>query len=1493
VKLYLTVEGVGDRAVQVGFDTTVGDLSEALGGNLDRNATQPGIGVLRTGSTLAPAALVVDCDLRSGDRVALVSADGPNAAAATAVAGPGSGWEATRSRTWRPAAMLKVLTGPAAPASIEIPFGETTIGRGEDSDVVVLDPGMSRIHASITIDDDSVEITDQGSLNGVVIDNEIRRTPTTMTRGMRALLGDTWIEIDHMGRSRGLGDQGESRIEFNRPPRLVSPYRPRKFELPIPPDPPPRQRIPKLSALAPLLMGAFMIYMPVLAGGSPNYMFGAFMLFSPVMLFGSFFESRSGARAAHRDAVAAFESAVTDIEHRLEEAHAAEQRGRLTAAPAPDDLEEIVTTLSPRLWERDINESDGLAVRIGLADQPSQNRIAVHDRGPADLRKRLEEIPGRFSEVQSVPAIASLRQHGGIGVSGPQEFTGPLCYSIVSQLAALHSPAELLIAAMIPEAARANWEWLKWLPHCPADDSEIGGHQLAADEADARALLARLLSFIDGRLGQRSGLVGDANLVAPAVVVVIGEGVPVEQHELTRLLETGPRAGVFVVWVSGASSRVPRTIGNVVTVDSQGGTAGLGFPGKNTTAASRPADNHTSDEAAANTIDDIAFETLDLGQAERLARLLAPIEDVAARFTSGSQIPSRVALVDLLGGPSIMDDAEPILEYWKRHPKTLDAPVGRLANEVFNLDIRRDGPHALVGGTSGAGKSEFLQSWVMSLAMTHSPEVVTFLLVDYKGGAAFADCSKLPHTVGMVTDLDTAGVRRALVSLLAELRRREELFAEHGCSDLLDMIDKKIPETPPSLLIIVDEFAALVHEVPEFVDGMVGVAQRGRSLGLHLVLATQRPAGIITGQVKSNTALRVSLRMTDVEDSTDVIDSPAAAEIDPSLPGRGIARIGRDRLAFQSAYVGGVSGVEDTGPDVELGAFDLTGVTPIKLDKPDLIADAGGPEETDLERLVGHIGRIHSSTGKPLPRKPWLEPLGSLYDLAHLVKSAAESAGGRSAGDGDRLPLGMVDVPDHQAQVPLHFDPDADGSLGIIGAGQSGKTVALRTICAAAGLSSLAGGPEAIDDIPHIYCLDYGGRGLRMVEGLPHVGGVVIDDDPERVRRVLTDLQVILDRRIEAFSQVKAANLGEYREACPQESTNRIYLLIDGYPAFHEMFEPVENERWIKLVRRFILEGRQVGIHVILTAPRREAIYSATVRVIGRWLILRQISVDDYRSLEVPVDILDDKAPPGRVIEDENVAQLAILGGEVSTERQADAMAKLADRLVEAGVEPAPPIRVLQPLVARAELPDPASIGVRDSDFGGYRPPDGFNVFLITGPRAAGKSTALASLGHAATAVGPEADAKPTTGPQDVVFLSPKPPTVKVDERWTVAVGQEQVEDAVYPLLSGVERPTLVLIDDAYPLFELGLPIDQLIEAADGTNLQVAAVLEDTRARSGYDPFARSLSAGKLGLLLTPSPLEDGEIFGLALPRVKSHLWPPGRGYAIAGQRIETVQIAT
>src|SRR5690625_3016227 len=226
--------------------------------------------------------------------------------------------------------------------------------------------------------------------------------------------------------------------------------------------------------------------------------------------------------------------------------------------------------------------------------------------------------------------------------------------------------------------------------------------------------------------------------------------------------------------------------------------------------------------------------------------------------------------------------------------------------DAFHLDLRTQGPHALVGGTTGAGKSEFLQAWVLGMATAHSPDRVTFLFVDYKGGAAFADAITLPHAVGLVTDLSPHLVRRALTSLRAELHHREHLLNRKKAKDLVSLERTGDPEAPPSLIIIVDEFAALAKEIPEFVDGVVDIAARGRSLGLHLILATQRPAGVIKDNLRANTNLRIALRMADEADSKDILGDKMAAHFDPGIPGRAAAKTGPGRIAtFQTGYAGG------------------------------------------------------------------------------------------------------------------------------------------------------------------------------------------------------------------------------------------------------------------------------------------------------------------------------------------------------------------------------------------------------------------------------------------------------------------------------------------------------------------------------------------------------------------------------------------------------------
>lgn len=291
----------------------------------------------------------------------------------------------------------------------------------------------------------------------------------------------------------------------------------------------------------------------------------------------------------------------------------------------------------------------------------------------------------------------------------------------------------------------------------------------------------------------------------------------------------------------------------------------------------------------------------------RLARSLSALRDISGE-TEDSALPGSSRLLDVLQLEPPTRDA--IAARWRMGGQSTMAVVGESYDGPFGIDIRRDGPHGLIAGTTGSGKSELLQTIVAALAVANTPENMTFVLVDYKGGSAFKDCVKLPHTVGMVTDLDAHLVERALESLGAELKRREHILAAADAKDIEDYQDlvRRDPSNPPvpRLLIVIDEFASMVRDLPDFVTGLVNIAQRGRSLGIHLLLATQRPSGVVSPEIRANTNLRIALRVTDGSESSDVIDSPEAGHISKSTPGRAYVRLGHASLIpFQSGRVGG------------------------------------------------------------------------------------------------------------------------------------------------------------------------------------------------------------------------------------------------------------------------------------------------------------------------------------------------------------------------------------------------------------------------------------------------------------------------------------------------------------------------------------------------------------------------------------------------------------
>ena len=348
--------------------------------------------------------------------------------------------------------------------------------------------------------------------------------------------------------------------------------------------------------------------------------------------------------------------------------------------------------------------------------------------------------------------------------------------------------------------------------------------------------------------------------------------------------------GTRVIWLAKARRELPGACTSVVELDA--GVAG----------------GRVTDVATGLVVEDIVVDGVSLEWCDELARLLAPVRDAGMR--TGGTLPRRVSLLELLELEEPSTAA--VAERWKRAGEALSAPIGRTAEQAFTIDAAPlEGFRMLLAGMPGAGKSELLQAMIAALAASHPPTRLTFLLVDYKGGAAFRDCVGLPHTVGLITDLDARLADRARVSLLAELRRRESVLQAAGARSLRELTRRRPADAPPALLIVVDEFAALARELPAFVDTLLDVAQRGRSLGLQLVLATQRPRGVVGDALRANMSLRVAMRVSDAAESLDVVDAPDAAAIPASTPGRAVALTGRGAdgapqlTAFQAAYAGG------------------------------------------------------------------------------------------------------------------------------------------------------------------------------------------------------------------------------------------------------------------------------------------------------------------------------------------------------------------------------------------------------------------------------------------------------------------------------------------------------------------------------------------------------------------------------------------------------------
>lgn len=760
--------------------------------------------------------------------------------------------------------------------------------------------------------------------------------------------------------------------------------------------------------------------------------------------------------------------------------------------------------------------------RQRFADGPvtvTLGRGIVRSAAPIDADRRAQLQPEQLVAVErcerlvdvGVPMTISPRST--IAVRGDAGAAAALSRSIVGQLAVGFGPADLRLTIVTDRAE--GWAWANWLPHGGSDRSSIVVAPDAVFDLDAPTDgISLVITVVPDLLTSRTGAFRRALDASGAACVVLVESERTVPSVCERVLEVG-QSGCGR-WSDGAS---------------------------------------LDDDA-------IALAGLTESSAEQVARRLAPLidpEDVAGV----AALPRSLALSDL----GTATDAASIARRWRTNTADvgLAATIGMSHDGTVEVDLVRDGPHALIAGTTGSGKSELLRTLVVSLAANVGPDHLSFVLVDFKGGATFDACSALPHTVGVVTDLDEGLAERALVSLDAEVRRRERRFRRDGVDNIADA--RRTVEPLPRLVVIVDEFATLAKELPGFLDALVTIAQRGRSLGVHLVLATQRPAGVITDDIRANTNLRLALRVHDRSDALDVVGDERPARFPTGLAGRALMRLGPDDVVvFQTASCTSPTRVEHGRLVVERrGSGDGA------ADAPPLI-----------ETLVASIRQAATTCGVAPPHRPWTDPLPATLSCADIEYESGV--------------VGLIDEPAAQRQLPLRWDRSR-GNLFLVGAVGTGTSTAARTIAWAVIQTT---SPSDC----HLYVLD--GHGESAHDGLvsaTHCGGVVRTIEPERVDRLLRRLGAAVDRRTDT---------GERRP--------EIVLIVDGLGALRTSLTPVERTESAMRFDRILREGPACGIvtcatldattaHTVLDGERWEFQAPGRVHLSGSGL-MAQIVVD-------------------------------------------------------------------------------------------------------------------------------------------------------------------------------------------------------------------------------------------------------------------------------------------
>ena len=909
-----------------------------------------------------------------------------------------------------------------------------------------------------------------------------------------------------------------------------------------------------------------------------------------------FFKNRKKYKEDKKERVELYHLYLKDKAKDLEQLSRKQREGMFYHFPAIEDLTKMVKRYDSRIYEKTPLHFDFLAYRLGLGKVPTSYELKYGQEERSGKKDALEEegyaLFQAHQKIDNLPIIASLNR-GPVGYVGPRPIVLEQLQLLVAQLAVFHSYHDLTIIPIIPEEEKESWDWMRWLPHATLQDMNV--RSFVYNQRTRDQVLNSLNQILKLRKAQKEEeKANDTKIFHPHYVVLITDETLILDHVIMEFFREDPtELGCSIIYVADVLSSLSENIQTVISIkDRNQGQLLL-------------------QEGVLRELDFQLDHFPEGYDKEAISRGLAPLKHIQQLKSS---IPDSVTFLEMYQAETFNDLK--VLSRWESHApyQSLAVPIGLRGKDdlvYLNLHEKAHGPHGLIAGTTGSGKSETIQSYILSLAVNFHPHDVAFLLIDYKGGGMANLFKDLPHLLGTITNLDGAQSMRALASINAEIHRRERLFGQYGVNHI-NQYQKKFKlgeatEPLPHLFLISDEFAELKVNQPDFIKELVSIARVGRSLGVHLILATQKPSGVVDDQIWSNSRFKLALKVADRGDSMEMLRTADAAEI--TQTGRAYLQVGNNEVyeLFQTAWSGAdyqpekdQLGIEDHTIYLinELGQYEVLNQDLSGLDMAEEIKEV----PTELDVIVQEINHLHQEEGIAAVAQPWLPPLKERITLDELEKVVPIEAWQKRTAPS--VLIGVADIPQAQKQEAVAIDLSKDGNILLYGSPGTGKTTFLQT--AAMDLARKQS-PENLT----MYLLDFGTNGLAPLTQLPHVADSLLLDQTEKIQKFIRIINRELDRRKKLLSEHGIGTIALYREVTGKQEPTMV-ILMDSYESMKD--EPYETDLF-KLFMRISREGLSIGVHLIITASRQNNLRAQLYSNFKHQLTLPQNDISEVRGI--------------------------------------------------------------------------------------------------------------------------------------------------------------------------------------------------------------------------------------------------------------------------------------